>query len=216
MQSSLLSIPSSTFNIFTVHGTRFVSQHRIASVDSTPWLSNRQLACIKHVLMIHVIFGRLEKITFVRLTAFTDYALRVLMQVALREGELVQVSEIAGSFGISRNHLTKVVNHLSAGDFLITQQGRNGGMRLARPADTITVGQVVRDFEPDFRLVECLEPETGDCRIQSVCVLKDVFGDALEQFLGRLDAVSIADLLRPRIQLQSLLKFPVISDTSRA
>lgn len=150
-----------------------------------------------------------------RLTTYTDYALRVLMQVALREGSLVQISEIAGCYGISRNHLTKVVHHLGAGGFLITQQGRHGGMRLAQPANAITVGQVVREFEPDFRLVECFEPETGDCRIQGACVLKGAFGDALDAFFSHLDIVTIADLVRPRKRLHSLLKFPVVREVAR-
>lgn len=150
-----------------------------------------------------------------RLTAYTDYALRVLMQVALREGELVQIAEIAERFGISRNHLTKVVHHLGSRGFLITQQGRHGGMRLARPAHKITVGEVVREFEPDFRLVECFESATANCRIQSACVLKDVFGDALELFLGHLDGVSVAELVKPGNKLRSLLKFPLVRDTAR-
>ncbi len=145
-----------------------------------------------------------------RLTAYTDYALRVLMQVAMKEGELVRVSEIADAYGISHNHLTKVVHNLGSLGFLSTVQGRNGGMRLARPSDQITVGQVVREFEPDFRLVECFDPGASDCRVQRACVLKNAFGDALELFLGRLDRVTVADLVKPRGKLQVLLNFPTV------
>lgn len=151
-----------------------------------------------------------------RLTTYTDFALRVLMHVAMRGGELVRVSEIAESYGISRNHLTKVVHNLGSLGFLSTVQGRNGGMRLARPADEISVGEVVREFEPDFRLVECFDAGTSDCRIQPACVLKGAFGDALDLFLGRLDQVSVADLVRPGKKLQTLLKFPVRRTSVRA
>jgi len=140
-----------------------------------------------------------------RLTAYTDYALRVLMQVALRHGELVRIAEIATSFGISHNHLTKIVHQLGARGFLFTVQGRNGGMRLARPAAAITVGEVVREFEPDFRLVECFDPPPVNCRIESACVLKETFREAIDLFLDRLDQVTLSDLLRPRAKLQTLL-----------
>lgn len=143
-----------------------------------------------------------------RLTTQTDYALRVLMQVAMQDGALVRVSEIAAAFGISRNHLSKVVHQLGARGFLSTQQGRNGGMRLARSPDEISIGQVVRAFEPDFRLVECFDPETSDCRIQGACALKGIFADALALFLDRLDQATVDDLLRPRLKLGALLNFP--------
>ncbi len=143
-----------------------------------------------------------------RLTAYTDYALRVLMHVALRDGERVRIVEIAASFGISHNHLTKVVHNLATLGCLITVQGRNGGMRLARPPAEITVGQIVRAFEPDFRLVECFAPETSQCVIQPACVLKGVYQRAVDTFLHELDQVTLADLLRPRSKLTSLLELP--------
>ncbi len=143
-----------------------------------------------------------------RLTAYADYAIRVLMHVALRDGERVRVVEIADSFGISHNHLTKVVHNLATLGCLVTVQGRNGGIRLARPPAEITVGQIVRAFEPDFRLVECFEPETSQCVIQPVCVLKDVLQRATETFLHELDQVTLADLLQPRTKLASLLELP--------
>lgn len=141
-----------------------------------------------------------------RLTVYTDYALRVLMHVALKDGELVRISDIASSFGISRNHLTKVVHNLGVLGYLTTVQGRNGGISLARPAGKITVGQIVREFEPDFRLVECFEPKTSNCRIQPACVLKKALHDAAGAFLSRLDKVTVAELIRPRGRLQTLLK----------
>lgn len=143
-----------------------------------------------------------------RLTTYSDYALRVLMHVALRDGERVRIVEIADSFGISHNHLTKVVHNLATLGCLVTVQGRNGGMRLARPPADITVGQIVRAFEPDFRLVQCSEPETSHCVVLPACVLKGVLQRAAENFLYELDQVTLADLLQPRRKLSSLLELP--------
>lgn len=144
-----------------------------------------------------------------RLTKYTDYALRVLMYVALKEGELVRVADIAKSFGISRNHLTKVVHNLGAHGYLSTVQGRNGGIQLACPASKIVVGQIVRNFEPDFAVVECFDSESSHCRIQSVCVLKRSLADAVSAFLRHLDQVTVAELVRPRERLQRRLGLPI-------
>ena len=144
-----------------------------------------------------------------RLTTYTDYALRVLMHVALRDGERVRIVEIADSFGISHNHLTKVVHNLATLGCLLTVQGRSGGIRLARPPAEITVGQIVRAFEPDLRLVECFEPETSRCVIQPACALKGVLQRATENFMHELDQVTLADLLQPRRKLSALLELPI-------
>lgn len=139
----------------------------------------------------------------------TDYALRVLMYVVLRDGALVKMGDIASDYGISHNHLTKVVHRLATLGYLRTVQGRHGGMCLAKPAEKIRVGDVVRDFEPDFFLVECLEKTTSHCRIQQVCVLQDVLHDAIEDFMSRLDQVTLATLVRPSRKLQKLLDLPI-------
>lgn len=143
-----------------------------------------------------------------RLTVYTDYALRVLMQAALKRDELLRVAEIAESFGISRNHLSKVVHQLGVLGYLDTVRGRNGGIRLARAASEITVGQIVREFEPDFALVECFDPGTSSCRIQPRCKLKDTLHDAVAAFFGELDDVTLATLVEPRSGLQTLLHMP--------
>ena len=143
-----------------------------------------------------------------RLTAYTDYALRVLMYVGLKSRELVRIDEVAASFGISRNHLSKVVHHLGSMGYLQTVQGRNGGFQLACDAAEITVGQVVRDFEPDFNLVECFDSTQSKCRIQPSCVLAGELDKALAAFLGRLDRVTLRDLVAPRHRLQAQLGLP--------
>jgi len=140
-----------------------------------------------------------------RLTTHTDYALRVLMHVGLAEGRLVRIAEIAASYTISRNHLMKVVHQLGLRGYLQTVQGRHGGVRLARPPAAITVGQVIRDFEEDLDLVECFGASRSACCIEPVCVLRDVLRDALDAFIDTLDEVTLADLLKPRRRLCTLL-----------
>lgn len=140
-----------------------------------------------------------------RLTRHSDYALRVLMQVALGDGDLVRVSDVADSYAISRNHLSKVVHRLATRGYLHTVQGRHGGMRLARPPDGIVVGDVVRDFEEDFHLAECFNAARCDCRIQPACAFTGILEKALTAFFEVLDAATLADLIQPRHQLRALL-----------
>ena len=140
-----------------------------------------------------------------KITTHTDYALRVLIQVGLSGEHLVRIADIAASFGISHNHLMKVVHRLGTLGFLETVQGRHGGIRLARAADSITVGEVVRKLEADIALVECFNPKTSRCRIQGACALKRALANAQEAFLETLDGVTLADILRPRRRLNQLL-----------
>lgn len=133
-----------------------------------------------------------------RLTTQTDYALRVLMHAALSSTELDRIDTVAKDFGVSRNHLSKVVHKLSARGYLQTVQGRNGGFRLARSPDAISVGRVIRAFEPDFDLVECFDSATSRCCIQRNCVLAGELDRALDAFLESLDGVALSDLVRPR------------------
>lgn len=148
-----------------------------------------------------------------KLTVQTDYALRVLMHVGLQNGALVRIAEVAESFVISRHHLTKVVYQLGRLGYLATVQGRHGGISLAQAPQAIVVGQVVRDMEPDFAVVECLEPEPVCC-IAPVCRLKCAMQEASTAFLVTLDEITLADLLKPRRPLQTLLGLPLVPVTS--
>ena len=130
------------------------------------------------------------------------------MYVGLKKGELVRIDEVANSFGISRNHVSKIVHNLGAKGYLQTVRGRNGGFQLARNAEDIGVGQVVRDFEPDFNLVECFDASTSNCRIAPSCVLARELDAAMAAFLDRLDQVTLRDLTQPRWKLQSDLGLP--------
>jgi len=140
-----------------------------------------------------------------RLTLHTDYALRALIRVGLADGKLITINDIAQSFDISKQHLMKVVNDLSRKGYLDTVRGRNGGIRLRRRPRDINVGQVVRDTE-ELDVIGCLE-QRGYCPIQRVCVLRGVLRDAAEAFLAELDAYTLADLIKPRKELSSLLLF---------
>ena len=132
-----------------------------------------------------------------RLTQWTDYALRVLMYCAGQQGreQPVTISEVAQSHDISRSHLTKIVQELAAQGLLETTRGRGGGMRLMRPAKEISVGAVVRVMESDFEMVECFNLENNTCRLSSHCVLKGVLGSATQAYLAVLDRLTLADLV---------------------
>ena len=142
-----------------------------------------------------------------RLTQWTDYTLRVLMYCAATEGRLqpVTISEVAESYDISRSHLTKIVQELSAQGLLETTRGRGGGMRLMKPASEINIGAVVRATETDFNLVECFDPENNQCRLSSHCYLKGMLGQAMRAFFAVLDKVTLADLLA---EPQSVVAMP--------
>jgi Rrf2 family nitric oxide-sensitive transcriptional repressor len=139
-----------------------------------------------------------------RLTLHTDFALRVLIQVGLNDGKLTTIKDIAQSFGISKPHLMKVVNNLSQKGYLDTVRGRNGGIRLMREPRHINIGQVVRDTEDKLDVMGCLEGR-GYCRIERACVLRGALRNATEAFLAVLDAHTLADLIKPRRALSSLL-----------
>lgn len=130
---------------------------------------------------------------FMQLSLHTDYALRVLMTLAATDRHL-SVDEIAQRFRISRNHLAKVVQRLQAEGLIETFRGRGGGMRLARPADTITVGEVVRRFENLDAFVSCFAAGSG-CVINGLCGLKPLLSEAVEDFLTRLDQRRISELI---------------------
>jgi Rrf2 family nitric oxide-sensitive transcriptional repressor len=139
-----------------------------------------------------------------RLTLHTDFALRVLIQVGVNNGKLTTINEIAQTFGISKQHLTKVVNALGRKGYLDTVRGRNGGIQLMREARHINIGQVVRDTEGDLAVIGCLE-RTGYCRIERACVLRGALRDASNAFLAVLDSYTLADLIKPHKALSLLL-----------
>ncbi len=139
------------------------------------------------------------------LTRFTDHSLRVLYYLSLRPTQRVSIGEIGRAFGVSRNHLVKVVQKLAREGWVKTVRGRAGGVLLAVPPEEIKVGQVVAKTEPGFRLVECFEPRSNTCPITSACGLKGVLEGALDAFFRELDRHTLADLLVNRDALLALL-----------
>ena len=142
-----------------------------------------------------------------QLSLHADYGCRVLIYLALLEGDArASIEQVAGAYGISENHLVKVVHQLGRHGFVDTLRGRGGGIRLARPAAEIRLGEVVRAMEPHFNMVECFAPETNTCPIISTCGLKRVLVDATAAYLAKLDEASIADVLRDQRGLRRALE----------
>jgi Rrf2 family nitric oxide-sensitive transcriptional repressor len=137
-----------------------------------------------------------------KLTLYTDYALRALMHLAAKPERLASISEISSTYRISHNHLTKVVHDLRKAGFIDAVRGRSGGVRLAQPASEITVGAVVRHTEGGFDLVDC-----SSCVIAPACALTAALHRALAAFMDVLDGYSLADLVEERKSgLRSLLE----------
>jgi Rrf2 family transcriptional regulator, nitric oxide-sensitive transcriptional repressor len=130
-----------------------------------------------------------------QLTTHTDYALRILVYLALHQNQLTTISELADYFKISRNHLVKVVHYMGIKGFIKTQRGKNGGISLAKPPEQINIGTIVRECENNFYIVECFNPhKQGHCSIQKQCGLTAIFGRALESYLEVLDRASLKDV----------------------
>ncbi|MFO8045560.1 MAG: Rrf2 family transcriptional regulator [Halomonas sp.] len=140
------------------------------------------------------------------LTRFTDYSLRVLIYLAVKGEERSTIQEIASSFDVSRNHLMKVVQDLSHKGYITAFRGKNGGLLLKKPPETIRLGKLVRDTENDLQLVECFG-EDNECKITPACRLKPILAEALRAFLAVLDKYTLADMLGPQeAQLVQLLR----------
>lgn len=140
-----------------------------------------------------------------RLTFHTDYALRMLVYLAMRDGEPCTVSDVARTYALSRSHLIKVAQGLRDLSLIETLRGRNGGIRLAKEPEQINIGELVRRTEPDFALVECMQREGGQCVLSPACMLKGMFSEALAAYLAVLDRYTLADAIRNRRVLGSLL-----------
>jgi Rrf2 family nitric oxide-sensitive transcriptional repressor len=140
-----------------------------------------------------------------RLTVYADYSFRLLIYLAASGDQAATIPEIAESYGISRNHLVKVAHQLGANGFIVTTRGRNGGLRLARPASEISLGAIMRRMEPDMALVPCFDDADAGCAIQASCALRNVLAEARDAFLAQLDRYTLQDLVAPRARLVKLL-----------
>jgi Rrf2 family nitric oxide-sensitive transcriptional repressor len=134
-----------------------------------------------------------------RLTRYTDYAMRVLIHLAAHPERLCSIAEISRAYGISQNHLMKVVNDLARQGFVASSRGRSGGIRLGRAAEEINVGVVVRHTEEGFDMVDC-----ASCVIAPACGLNGMLNQALGAFMGVLDGYTLADLSTRKVDLRAL------------
>jgi Rrf2 family nitric oxide-sensitive transcriptional repressor len=130
-----------------------------------------------------------------RLTLHTDYALRILMLLAIEPDRLHTIEEVARRYRISRNHLMKVAQTLARAGLIDSLRGRGGGLRLGRPAGSINLGAVVRTTEDSFAIVECFDREHNTCVVAPACGLRGPLDEALRAFLAVLDRYSLADLV---------------------
>jgi Rrf2 family nitric oxide-sensitive transcriptional repressor len=128
-----------------------------------------------------------------RLTSFTDYALRMLMRLAGAPGQSFTTDGIAREFAVSRHHLHKVVRELAQAGYITTQRGAGGGFRLAVPPESLTIGAIVRRLEARQPLVECFRADGGACVLTPRCLLKRRLAVAREAFLAELDRTTLAE-----------------------
>ncbi|MEP3072457.1 Rrf2 family transcriptional regulator [Maricaulis sp.] len=140
-----------------------------------------------------------------RLTSFTNYALRMLQYTALRGERISRVTDIAMIHQVSVHHMVKIANLLGREGYLETIRGRSGGVRLAKPADAITVGEIVRLTEAPLELAECFNDDSNTCPLIGVCRLSRTWHKALDAFLDVLDGVTIADIAGNRGELTQRL-----------
>lgn len=142
-----------------------------------------------------------------RLTAFSDYALRLLMYTASAGGRVITIEEAARSFTVSKTHLNKVANTLTRSGYLKAIRGRSGGLVLGRRPELIRIGDVVRLTEPDFALVECFST-ANQCILTGSCKLSSMFGEAIASFQNTLDRYTLADIT---LMPEDLIGGPILS-----
>ncbi len=147
-----------------------------------------------------------------QITSYTDYALRVLLYLAMSPNKQANVTEIAEFYNISRNHLVKIVHQLGSKNFVTTTRGKGGGISLQRPPELINIGDVVRSMETHFNWVECFDPAQQNCRLLPGCGLKQLLARAGNAYLQVLDTTTLADVLlntRP-VELPKRVSIPIL------
>ncbi|GGE23936.1 transcriptional regulator [Gemmobacter megaterium] len=140
-----------------------------------------------------------------KLTSYTNYALRTLQMAAIRAPHLVRIDEVAQAHRINRAHLSKIVHQLGQAGYLDTVRGPRGGLRLARPAGEILVGEVVRLTEGPLDVVECFSAERNTCKLRGVCRLSAKLHEAARAFMAVLDDLTVADIASNRTDLLARL-----------
>ncbi|MGJ8606134.1 MAG: Rrf2 family transcriptional regulator [Marivita sp.] len=136
-----------------------------------------------------------------KLTSYTNFAMRSLQLAALKSPDLIRVDDVVRVHGLARPHIVKIVHELGVAGYIETQRGRGGGFRLARPAEEIIVGDVVRLTEGPLDLVECFNPENNTCPLIGICKLSRALQDATRAFMAVLDDLTLADIASNRSDL---------------
>jgi Rrf2 family nitric oxide-sensitive transcriptional repressor len=131
-----------------------------------------------------------------KLTQYSDLGLRLMMYLALRKGESVTIQEVSDRFGVSKNHMVKISHQLTQSGLIESTRGRNGGVRLSRPPESISVKEALHATEDNFDLVECFNALQNRCVISDVCRLSGVLDTALTAFFDVLRDISLADLVK--------------------
>ncbi|MDD9333840.1 MAG: iron-responsive transcriptional regulator RirA, partial [Bartonella sp.] len=129
-----------------------------------------------------------------RLTKQTNYALRMLMYCASNQEALSRIPEIASTYAVSELFLFKILQPLVEAGFIKTVRGRNGGVKLAKPATEISVADVIKITEDNFSMAECFDNQSSNCPLIDFCGLNIVLKKALDSFFDVLSLTSIADL----------------------
>lgn len=142
-----------------------------------------------------------------QLTLYTDYSLRVLVYLSVDPQRTATITEITDYYKISRNHVVKIVHNLSTLGYIKSFRGKGGGLRLARPPDTINIGEVVRKVEPHFNIVECFDRDNQPCVIDSLCSLKHALFRAQEAFMEVLDQYTLADATTVKNKPEQVINF---------
>ncbi len=142
-----------------------------------------------------------------RLTTLTDFALRILMYLAAT-GARSTAAEVARRYGVSANHMSKVVNQLARLGYVRSARGIGGGIELARPPAEICIGEVIEALEGNMHLLECVATQDV-CAIQSFCKLKGVLAKAERVQLDYLNSVTLADVMPTRRKYSQLDSAPL-------
>jgi len=151
-----------------------------------------------------------------KLTTFTDYSLRVLMYLAAEPDRRATIADISTAFAVSENHLVKVVHSLAKQGWVATVRGKGGGLMLAKAADQITVGRVIRDTEGAAMPAECFGATECHCAITHCCQLSGVLGEAVAAFYAVLDRYTLADITKNKDVLSAVLYFHRLPKTAHA
>jgi len=138
-----------------------------------------------------------------KFTSYTNFALRSLQLAALKSPALIRVDDVVRVHGLARPHIVKIVHELGLAGYIETQRGRGGGFRLARPAEEIIVGDVVRLTEGPLDLVECFNPENNTCPLIGICKLSRALQEATRAFMAVLDDLTLADIASNRSDLMA-------------